>query len=211
MNVGKLMPEIDFIYFDLGKVILDFDHVAGCKQLAEVAGISAEEARAAIFDSKLADQYETGLINDDQFHAEFCRLTDSSGGKDEILFAISDIFTPVDGTFDLIAELKGIGFPIGILSNTCSAHWEKVSADYPVLLESFSPVILSYEVNSMKPDAKIYNCAIEQAGCHIKKCFFVDDRQENVDGANANGMDAVLFESAVELRHQLQRRGVPLP
>ena len=74
----------------------------------------------------------------------------------------------------------------------------------------FSPVILSYEVNSMKPDSVIYDRAIEQAGCHISNCFFVDDKQENVDGAIAAGMDAVLYRSVPELVEDLVERGVEI-
>ena len=110
----------------------------------------------------------------------------------------------------MVEALKESAFPIGILSNTCRAHWELVSKEYPLLSEAFSPVILSYEVNSMKPDPTIYLRAVEMAGCHMRKCFFVDDKQENVDGANANGMDAVLFTSATELRNQLTNRGVAI-
>jgi hypothetical protein len=38
--------------------------------------------------------------------------------------------------------------------------------------------------------------------------FFTDDRQENVDGALAAGLDAVLFESAEQIAAELRRRGV---
>ncbi|MFK7768124.1 MAG: HAD family hydrolase [Mariniblastus sp.] len=204
------MPDIDFIYFDLGKVILDFDHDVGCEQVATVAGISSADAKAAIFDSGLEDRYETGLVTDDEFHAEFCKATNSSPSKADLLRATSDIFKPVEGTSALIEELRGLKFPMGILSNTCPAHWDLVSRDFSILKEAFPIVILSYEAKSMKPDSKIYQRAIESAGDQVQKCFFVDDKQENVDGANANGMDAVLFTSAMDLREQLIRRGVAL-
>jgi putative hydrolase of the HAD superfamily len=78
------------------------------------------------------------------------------------------------------------------------------------LQDFFEPLILSYEVESMKPDAKIYQRAIEMAGCNVQKCFFVDDRQENVDGANAAGMDAVLYQSVPELIEALVDRGIQI-
>lgn len=204
------MPTIDFIYFDLGKVILEFDHDVGCQQVSDVTGVSPENVKSALFDSGLEDRYETGLVNCSEFHAEFCKLTNSDSNQQEFLTATSDIFTPNLAMFPLISQLSASKFPIGILSNTCKAHWELVYAKYIILRQFFSPVILSYEVNSMKPDAAIYGRAIEMAGCQPNKCFFVDDKQENVDGAIEAGIDAVLYRSVPELAKELSQRGISI-
>jgi putative hydrolase of the HAD superfamily len=161
-----------------------------------------------VFGSGLEEKYETGLIDGEQFHEEFCRLTNSQTSKDKLLLAASDIFVANVAIFPLLAQLRARGFPIGILSNTCQAHWDYVQTRYLVLRDFFSPHILSYEVKSMKPNAKIYQRAVEQAGCEFQRCFFVDDRPENVAGAISAGMDAVLYHSVAELACQLARRGV---
>ena len=202
------MQTIDFIYFDLGKVILDFDHKIGCQQVAALAGISAEEVDQALFGLGLEVEYETGLINCGQFHEKFCELTGSKISEVDLLNSMSDIFTPNLPIFPLIAQLGAANIPMGILSNTCRAHWDLVYSRYKILQDFFEPLILSYEVKSMKPDSVIYHRAIEMAGCDIRKCFFVDDRQENVDGANAAGMDAVLYRSVPELIEALVERGI---
>ena len=202
------MQSIDFIYFDLGKVILDFDHHAGCRQVAEIAGVTPDQVDAALFGSGLEVRYETGLISCEAFHAAFCQSTGSGISQTDLLHSMSDIFTPNREIFPLIAQLGAVNFPIGILSNTCRAHWELVFNRYKILRDFFEPVILSYEVNSMKPDSKIYERAIELAGCGIRKCFFVDDRQDNVDGAISAGMDAVLYRSVPQLVVDLVGRGV---
>jgi hypothetical protein len=49
-----------FIYFDLGNVLLFFDHALGCRQMAAVAGLAEAQIRAAIFDSGLQWKYECG-------------------------------------------------------------------------------------------------------------------------------------------------------
>ena len=202
------MSSIEFIYFDLGKVILDFDHEKGCQQVSMISGISPERVRQAVFDSGLQNKFETGLITGDKFHAEFCSTTLSQPGKADFLRALSDIFEPKHEVLRLIARLTECRFPIGILSNTCSAHWDLIESCYPSLPMDFGPLILSYEVRSMKPDPVIYERAIEMAGCRANACFFVDDKQENVDGAIAAGMDAVLFHSVPRLVQELAARGV---
>ncbi|MFT5300432.1 MAG: HAD superfamily hydrolase (TIGR01509 family) [Mariniblastus sp.] len=204
------MAKIDFIYFDLGKVIFDFDHQIGCEQVACLAGLKPEQVRVALFDSGLEVRYETGLLNCEEFHAEFCQATGSPIGQRDLLESMSDIFTPNREMFPLLTQLRAVNFPIGILSNTCRAHWSHVFERYTVMRKFFAPLILSYEVNSMKPDSVIYHRAIEMAGCSNKTVFFVDDKQENVDGAIAAGMDAVLYRSVPELVEQLVARGVEI-
>lgn len=204
------MDAIDFIYFDMGKVIFEFDHDIACRKIGELTGTSSEEMKSLIFDSGLEDRYETGLINCDQFHQEFLKAANVEIGKEDFLGAIADVFWPNQSIFPLIAQLRAQNFPFGLLSNTCRAHFEFICSKYLIMPDFFSPVILSYEVNSMKPDSVIYDRAIEQAGCHISNCFFVDDKQENVDGAIAAGMDAVLYRSVPELVEDLVERGVEI-
>ena len=49
-----------FIYFDMGNVLLLFDHALGCRHMAEVAGVPAEDVRRVLFDTGLELRYEAG-------------------------------------------------------------------------------------------------------------------------------------------------------
>ena len=201
------MAKIEFIYFDLGKVILNFDHELTCQQVALVANVSAEEVRRVLFQTDLQRRYETGLISSDQFYDEFSVATGSNSDKDALLLAGSDIFSLNRPIEPLITALSEGNIPIGILSNTCQAHWEFIVERYAIV-RRFSQAILSFEVKSMKPDQQIYREAIKAAGVRASKIFFMDDRIENVQGAKAVGMDAVLFRNADELAQQLRDRNV---
>jgi putative hydrolase of the HAD superfamily len=59
----------------------------------------------------------------------------------------------------------------------------------------------------MKPDAQIYQEAIERARCRPEECFFTDDIAINVEAARNNGMDAVQFLSAAQIEDELRTRG----
>jgi putative hydrolase of the HAD superfamily len=204
------MPRVEFIYFDLGKVILDFDHDLACRQMAEVANVTAAEVRSSLFNSDLQVSYETGLITSDQFYRQFCLATESTPEKHELLSAGSDIFSVNQAVLSIIEELTALPMRLGILSNTCEAHWDFILSRFPVVRELFELKILSFEVNSMKPDGRIYEQAILRAGVSAEAIFFMDDRLENVAGAVAAGIDAVLFRSAKELADQLRERDVPV-
>jgi putative hydrolase of the HAD superfamily len=202
------MSSIEFIYFDLGNVILEFDHSIAFRAVSDLTGLPAKQVDQALFDSGLQQRYETGLIDCTQFHQQFCELTETEPPIESFLNAISNIFTVNGSIVPVLTQLKARGFPLGILSNTCDAHWQFVFNRHAILKSFFHPYVLSYEAKSMKPDSKIYETAIEKSGVHPERIFFTDDRQENIDGAIAAGIDARLFTNAQELVSQLKQRGV---
>ena len=199
---------IKYLYFDLGKVLLDFDHEIGCQQIAAISDCSAETAHSVLFDSGLENSFETGLLDADQFHEQFCQASGGAPNKGDFLTACSDIFSLNTSMMPLVGQLAAVGFPMGILSNTCSAHWEHVFNKYSFLSNNFRDFIVSYESKSMKPDPKIYSDAIELANHPANEIFFIDDKPENVAGAIAAGMDAVLYTTASQAIVDLQSRGI---
>ena len=199
---------IQFIFFDLGNVLLEFSHERGCHQMATVAGISSAQVRRAVFDSGLNDRYERGEITTEQFHKEFDRLSNTTTRFDALIGAWNDIFEIHTRTVPIVTNLYAAGYPLGILSNTCPAHWEHMVKQYPLLTTLFDPFITSFEVQAMKPDAKIYESAAAQVKVAPEEIFFVDDRAENVEGARRCGWHAVQFSGARQLAEDLGQSGV---
>src|SRR5580693_5019576 len=61
-----------FIYFDLGKVLLDFSFEQMCRQVGEASGIGPDQV-AAVFAGGMQADYETGKLDSSAFHERFCR------------------------------------------------------------------------------------------------------------------------------------------
>ena len=203
------MQTPEFIYFDLGKVLLEFSHDRMCSQMGELVDLDAAATRAIVFDSGLSHGYETGEIDD----AEFCELFFEKVGKKcdpaDLLRAAGDIFSVKREMTPLLAALATCGIPLGILSNTCPVHWNTVTdGRFASLPAMFQKIVVSYEVGAMKPLAKIYEVAAETAGVEPARIFFVDDREDNIEGARAAGFDAHLFESSLQVQKLLMERGV---
>ena len=109
----------------------------------------------------------------------------------------------------IVGHLKAAGYPMGILSNTCEAHWEHVSdGRFCVISRFFPTLVLSYQLRISKPDPDIYRAAVQCAGVAPGRIFFVDDRRENVEGACRAGLDAVLYRGPQALAAELRGRGV---
>jgi putative hydrolase of the HAD superfamily len=203
------MREPKFIYFDLGNVLLFFDHHLAARQMAAIAGITEELAWQTVFVGDLENDYEAGKISTQDFHGHFCRVTESQPDVESLLHAASNIFELNIAMVPLIVHLARARYPLGILSNTNEAHWQLVyDGRYRVIRDYFPVTALSFEIGVMKPDPRIYLSAAELAGVAPQDIFYTDDREENVAGAIAAGYDAVLFRNARQLAEELRQRNL---
>ena len=194
-----------FVYFDLGNVLVNFDHQTAVDQLSELAGRPAELVRQVVFDSDLQNRYETGLVSGHEFAAEVNVELESALPAADILKAISDIFWPNLPILAAIEWVKRAGIPMGILSNTCEAHWRWIEfQQWPVMGPWWSQTVLSYEVQSMKPNSKIYEVCEQRVGCRGQDVFFTDDRADNIAAAQLRGWSTCQFESAEMLIERLR-------
>ncbi len=202
------LPTPKFIYFDLGNVLLNFDHQRAARQMAEVAGTSPAAAWDAVFTTGLELRYERGEMTTAEFHALFCQLTGTTSSVAALSHAASDIFEPNPAVIDLLGKLRRHGRRLGLLSNTNDAHWSFITSAFPDLPGQFEVVALSFELQTLKPEQEIYAQAARLAGCEPAAILFIDDRTENVAGAQAAGFDAVQFTDHPTLVADLLARGL---
>lgn len=197
-----------FLYFDLGKVLLHFDHGQMCRQLAELAGVPTEEVRSLIFDGDLMRSIEIGEIQQAELHQLFCAATNSEPPLAEFLHAISSIFSLNVEMVPVVAQLVAARQPIGILSNTIQAHWDYISQGrYGIIPTLFDVCTLSYQVHAAKPERAIFEAAARLAGYEPGEIFFVDDRPENVAGAREVGFESVLYTGVPQFVADLREHG----
>ncbi len=199
-----------FVFFDVGNVILGFSHERSRDQIADVCGIDSKFVQQLVFDGGLQNRYESGEIGCRSFADEILQHSKNSVSQREVILAASDIFTLNRDVVPLLAALRLVNVPLGILSNTCPGHWEQALLAAPCINQYFSRFVLSHESQCMKPGLKIYQDAIAMADRPADSIFFVDDRLENVQAARSVGMDAHLFESASQVCRLLGSRGLRL-
>ncbi len=205
MNIA---PAIEFVYFDLGNVLLNFDHHRACRQLADTTGVDTQRIWQIVFAGELEEQFERGEISRKEFADRLAGEIGCRPDYPQWEEAAADIFTPNTDVIDLIGELNVRQTRLGILSNTNTVHWDFVQARYRRLFQLFGVFALSFELARMKPDAEIYGMAAQLAGVPPERIFFVDDRVENVEAALCAGWDAVRYTSVAALREQLMQRNL---
>ncbi len=200
-------PEIEFIYFDLGNVLISFDPEITCRNLAERVGVKVERARAAIYDSGLQDRFEHGEVSGEQY-ADTVRadlgLSAEQMPTAALLDAISEMFTPIESMREIVRDAADHR-KTGILSNTCHAHWDWIHRqNWSVMDGGFVAAVLSFEVGAMKPDPKIFQIAAKQfdqasgpelpGWCHETRCK--DLRGRGTGSGSTAGNDTVFGRSS---------------
>jgi glucose-1-phosphatase len=196
-----------FLYFDLGNVVLWFDHDLACRQMGAVAGVPAKQVHEAVYASGLEHEYELGAIDDRQFYEAFCEKTGARPDMAALLSAGSDIFKLNVPIMPVIAALDSAGYRLGLLSNTCAAHWTFCGQGrFGILHFAFHVYALSFQIGVCKPDPKIFAAAAQMAGVAPEEIFFVDDIVGHVTAARAAGFDAVLYTGVQDLVEELRAR-----
>jgi len=198
-----------FIYLDLGRVVVDFDHSLAWQNVAAITGLSAAAVERFFTAEDRPRRTETGQLAAELLHAEFVREMSVDVSADAFARAAGDIFSLRAEMLPVIAGIERAGIPLGILSNTCDMHWHHIlRCRYGVLPGGIGTRVLSYEVGAMKPDRSVYDAATEQAGVSPEGIFFCDDIPAHVEAARAVGWDAEVFTGARQLVEQLATRGV---
>jgi HAD superfamily hydrolase (TIGR01509 family) len=69
----------------------------------------------------------------------------------------------------------------------------------------FDAVLVSGELGIMKPEPEIYLRGAETLGVQPSECLMVDDRETHCDGAEAVGMQTVLYRNFTQGRLDIER------
>lgn len=101
----------------------------------------------------------------------------------------------------LIERLRADGHPVALLSNDSLELLPKL--ERLGITHLFDPLVVSAQIRVMKPDAAAYQAVLSRLGRPAEGTVFIDDRQENIDGATALGIHGVLYTNDLDLESVL--------
>jgi putative hydrolase of the HAD superfamily len=105
-------------------------------------------------------------------------------------------------TVDVMADLKAGGTRLALLSNAGPDFGSYFR--YGILGEYFDAFYISGELQMLKPSAAIYQHVLADLGVPARDAVFVDNRADNVAGAEELGITGHVFTDAGTLRAFLQ-------
>ncbi len=203
------------IMFDLGNVLVPLNWDRSFERLAahlpeDLVRLSKTDRPAfeALF-SDAAVALEEGRIDFAKFHEIMTEKLALDVDVREFRSIWCDIFTLDDRMADL-AESLSSKYDVWLVSNTSRAHWRHIMAKWPIL-SFFKGAALSFELNCMKPSAEYYRKAVEMFAVNPATSVFIDDSEDNVQGAVRFGMTGIVFRGREYLLSDLHKLGVYEP
>jgi FMN phosphatase YigB (HAD superfamily) len=193
------------VLLDLGRVIVPFDFSHAYKRIEALGGLPAAEIGGKLLATGLMQKFESGEVEAADFVRQVTELCRVELSYEQFAGIWNCIFPRETLIPESLVEGLARRCRLVLLSNTNSLHFSMIRKNYPIL-QHFHSFVLSYEVGAMKPAAKIYRRAVEEAGCRPGECFFTDDVAAYVEGAREHGIDAVQFVSAGQLETELRKR-----
>ncbi|MBI2948319.1 MAG: HAD family phosphatase [Verrucomicrobia bacterium] len=201
---GRSTPAI---VFDLGKVLLDFDYSVAVAKLEAQSRISALELKGLLDQSPLLYRYETGLVSTEEFFAVVQRQAGFRGDLKEFGAIFGDIFSPIEPMIKLHADLRALGLPTYLFSNTNALAIEHIRGRYS-FYGLFQGHILSFEHGAMKPDPKLYEVVERLAGLRGGDLLYIDDRPENIAAGHDRDWRTILHVAPDATRGAIRRAGL---
>ncbi len=118
-----------------------------------------------------------------------------------------DLWTDLNEPMLLWAKsLQSRGIRTGILSNIGDRMETGIRERFD-WIGAFDHCTWSHSLKLAKPEPEIYQHAAQGLQTSPEHVLFIDDRQENIDGAEAAGMVAIRYTTHPEFLAQLQQKG----
>lgn len=197
------------LIFDIGGVIILFDHMSISYGLSEFTSYSPADIHKSIFTDGLEGLYDEGMISTKDFYKKVKELLKTNITFHEFSRVWNKYFEEDRGVSQLIRELKEKGYNIYLLSNTNELHYRCIEKRYSILRE-IKDNILSFEIGCRKPGIRIFEAVMDKSGLPAEKHIYIDDKQEFVNIAKSIGMEGILFKSVRQLREGLQEHEILL-
>ena len=113
----------------------------------------------------------------------------------------------IPGMIEILQRLKAAGYNLYGLTNWSAEKFCIVRYKYEVF-DLFEDIMVSGEVNLIKPDPAIFNLLLQKIQRQPQECLLVDDSEQNLETAQKMGFFTCHFTSPAQLEFQLQQMGV---
>jgi putative hydrolase of the HAD superfamily len=204
------------VVFDYGIVLTGPPSAEAWAVMQLITGLPEERFRPLFWANRHA--YDEGKLTGITFWQKFLREAGLPADEEMVkelnrwdgrLWSVQD---PVMVAWQ--HQIQQRGLKTAILSNMGDAVLASVEREFD-WIHRFDVLVWSYQLGMAKPDPAIYRYTLGKLGTRPEDTLFIDDKIENVEGAQALGMVSILYTGVERLRADLIARGfdteLPLP
>lgn len=207
-----MADEIKVVLFDLGNVLVDFDHKRAAERISGFCKKSPLEIYSLFFDSQVTIAFEEGKLAPGEFYQRVKEMLDLKLSYSSFVPIWNDIFflSAKNRSVYRLVNILRAGYKTAMLSNINSLHYEYLKKSFPVF-GVFDKIFLSCELGLIKPNKKIYENVTAAMQVSPQEMFYTDDRLELVQSANSLGIKGFVFSNLQQLIRDIRNSGIAAP
>jgi putative hydrolase of the HAD superfamily len=199
----------ELIIFDLGNVLLTYDHRITCRKLSKLTKNkhSTEEIHNFLFNKNgFARRYDEGKITSEEFFRTLTHTFALNIDFQKFMPIWNEIFSENKAISQIVRCLKK-RHKIYLISNTNEMHFDYLIKRFNILTV-FDKIFPSYALGIRKPKSAIFELALNTAKVEPTQTIFIDDIKEHIESASRLGIKGILFTNVEGLKKQLATLGV---
>ena len=198
------MRSPDAVVFDVGRVLVDFNHQS-LLDFLEQHGAEVRTPREFVERTDLF-RYECGQLSTAEYLTNLNGLLPVPVDAERVMREWLCLFQPIDEMIELARRLR-TGHSVYLLSNTNALHWGHLNEAFR-LNDLAEDALTSFEAGFMKPDSRIYQTAEQRFGLEPARTVFIDDVQDNAAAARDRGWHAIHHRNPAATRDALNALGI---
>jgi len=195
------------LLFDLGGVLVDIDFSRALQHWQAHSSLSAEALAKAFRFDPAYEQHERGQLSSEAYFAHLATVLKLSASAKEIEAGWNAIFKGEITETRALVQHAGRALPCYAFTNTNGSHMRTWSALYPEVVQAFQRIFASHEIGMRKPEADAFAFVCTAMRCRPESVLFFDDLAENVEAAQAAGLQAVQVRSPRDVERALRAAG----
>jgi len=194
------LVQIKAVIFDWGGVLADEPLQGLIQYCAATLGVDLKKC-GSVIEAHLP-AFGRGTFSEEGFWQHVCGELACLEPESKSLWseAFGVVCRPRKTMYDL-AETLQKKYKIAVLSNTEAPAVKHFLSYRP---ELFDVKVFSCDEGVAKPQARLYEICLERLGVEPQEALFIDDREENVAGARAIGLQAVVCKNYQLLVRELE-------
>jgi len=191
------------VVFDLGGVLLDWDPRYLYRKLFPGDPAAMEAFLGEVCTVEWNERQDAGRT----FAEAVAELMPRHEDKRHLIEAFGRRFDEMipgalDGTVEIVRELKARGVPLYALTNWSSETFPAQRVRFP-FLDWFDGIVVSGDEGMIKPDLRIFRILLDRYRVAADESVFIDDNPENARAASTLGIHGIHFQSPGQLRREL--------
>ncbi len=201
--IGYKYGQIRNVIFDLGMVLVDFRYREYMKELGfDESTVSFFEKNIILCDIwRMMDRGDKTQEDAVKFFLE--RYPNYERAIRKFFYDTTRLVLPYSDVEAWIRDLKEHGYRVYILSNYPAELFDVHKSCFG-FLSLVDGCVISAEEHLAKPEPEIYERLLSRFGLKAVESVFLDDRKENVEGAEACGIHGILVGDRKAAQEELR-------